>query len=88
MLPPELPTGAAGLSAFEINKARDLYVAKCAKCHRFYEPSDYSLEEWDSWMDKMSRKSRLNVDQEEQLSRYLGAFRRAEASGQSGVSED
>lgn len=80
-LPPVLPAGIAGLSEIEINNARKLYVAKCAKCHRFYDPADYSLAVWNSWMDKMSRKSKLEPGQEELLSRYLGAFRRRESSG-------
>ena len=75
LLPPDLPTGAAVVSDEEIRLARDLYVAKCAKCHRFYHPADYPEAEWTSWMKKMSRKSKLKPDEEELLSRYLVAFR-------------
>ena len=66
---------AAGLSAQEIADASHLYVAKCAKCHKFYHPAEYPQKEWDTWMRKMSRKSKLNPAQEELLKRYLGAFR-------------
>jgi len=66
---------AAGLSAQEAADATHLYVAKCAKCHKFYDPAEYTQKEWDMWMRKMSRKSKLKPAQEELLTRYLGAFR-------------
>jgi hypothetical protein len=66
---------AAGLSAQEVNDAHKLYVAKCARCHKFYNPAEYSDAAWHSWMSKMSRKARLKSDPQELLSRYLAAFR-------------
>ena len=56
------PNNAAG---------RKLYVAKCAKCHKFYDPAKYSDEEWKVWMVKMSKKSKLKPEQEQMLSRYI-----------------
>src|SRR5437870_664482 len=55
----------------ETTAARKLYVAKCAKCHKFYDPAKYSDEEWNVWMRKMSKKSKLKPEQEEMLSRYI-----------------
>ena len=78
LLPPALPEGATGISETEVSEARSLYVAKCAKCHRFHHPADYSAMEWDHWFKKMSRKSKLTLAQAELLSHYLGLFRRAE----------
>jgi cytochrome c553 len=75
LLPPPLPAGAAGLSDNEIAQARDLYVAKCAKCHGFHHPAEYTETNWNYWMTKMSRKSKLQADEEQLLSRYLAAFR-------------
>jgi nitrate/TMAO reductase-like tetraheme cytochrome c subunit len=66
---------AARLSAQEVSDANALYVVKCAKCHKFYDPADYSQKDWDVWMRKMSRKSKLKPAQDELLTRYLGAFR-------------
>lgn len=66
---------AAELSPTERKAAKDLYEIKCAKCHKFYEPTAYSPTEWDDWMKKMSRKSKLKPAQEELLTRYLGEFR-------------
>lgn len=66
---------AAGLSLQEVGGAAKLYTAKCARCHKFYDPAVYSDPEWRSWMKKMSKKARLKSDQEQLLSRYLEAFR-------------
>jgi mono/diheme cytochrome c family protein len=48
-----------------------LYVAKCAKCHKFYDPAKYSEADWQMWMTKMSKKAKLKPEQEEALSRYI-----------------
>lgn len=55
--------------------ARKVYVAKCAKCHKFYDPKAYSEEEWARWMQKMSVKSKLTREQADLLQRYLAEYR-------------
>ena len=69
--------GGAGLSAAEIVTARKLAALKCARCHKFYDPTNYSHAEWRSWMTKMSRKARLKPEQDELLSRFLEVVRTA-----------
>lgn len=59
------------------SEGRRLYIAKCAKCHKFYEPANYSADEWEMWMAKMSKKSRLKPEQEAELSRYIAQNLRA-----------
>jgi len=77
VLPPPLPPGAdAILSPADAEAGRKLYINKCARCHRFYEPAKYAAGEWETWMLKMSRKAKLKPAQEELLARYLGLFRR------------
>lgn len=61
--------------------ARQIYVAKCAKCHRFYEPNDYAESDWRVWMEKMKRKSKLKPKQAELLDRYLDAYRAGRLPG-------
>src|SRR5262249_13563450 len=51
--------------------ARRLYVSKCARCHKFYDPARYSDQQWEDWMTKMSRKAKLKPDQQLLLSRYI-----------------
>ena len=66
---------AVDLPASKRKTAEDLYNVKCAKCHKFYDPAAYSEKDWEMWMRKMSRKSKLKPEQEELLRRYLGEFR-------------
>lgn len=80
-LPPPLPPDTVGISRPEEWRARDLYAVKCANCHRFYPPANYTDADWSLWMDKMSRKAKLDPDQDQLLRRYLGAFRSLQASG-------
>lgn len=68
-------SGTNELTVKEFTAARKLYEAKCAKCHRFYEPKKYSEADWRTWMNKMSAKSKLKPDQEDLLKRYLDAYR-------------
>ncbi len=72
---------AADLSAKELTAARKTYVAKCARCHRFYEPKEYSEADWRVWMEKMNKKSKLKSEQASLLNRYLDAYRAGRLSG-------
>lgn len=67
--------GAAELSATEQAQARKLYNAKCARCHKFYDPARYSDAEWQQWMTKMNKKARVKGAQAALLGRYLDSFR-------------
>jgi len=75
-LPPPLPPGGELLISAETAAAgRKLYLMKCARCHKFYPPAQYSASEWQSWMDKMSRKAKLQPDQTALLTEYLDVYR-------------
>ena len=65
------------LSDADRSAAASLYKAKCARCHKFYDPAAYKQSEWDVWMQKMGKKSKLKPDQFDLLSRYLETFRAA-----------
>ena len=62
---------AEKLSTNDLAAARKLSAVKCAKCHKFYEPVDYSQAGWAEWMEKMRRKAKLKPEQFDLLSRYL-----------------
>jgi hypothetical protein len=65
------PAVAINLPPDDGSPGRKLYVAKCAKCHKFYDPAKYSDPEWQKWMVKMSKKSKLTPEQSEMLSQYI-----------------
>jgi cytochrome c553 len=72
---------AETLTTEEQKAARNLYVAKCAKCHRFYDPKVYSYPDWQTWLEKMNKKSKLKGDPASLLTRYLDAYRAGQLPG-------
>jgi mono/diheme cytochrome c family protein len=72
-----LARAAGGVSPSAENPAtgQKLYVAKCARCHKFYDPAAYDDARWRQWMEKMRDKARLNEVQYKQLSEYLRLVR-------------
>ena len=72
--------GSGDLSSEEAKAARKLYIGKCAKCHKLYDPGRYTDPQWDRWMKRMGDKARLKPDQRELLARYIQeTFRRPQA---------
>ena len=69
------PASGDELAPEDVAAGRKVYVAKCAKCHKFYEPKSYSEADWRRWMESMSRKAKLKTDQDERLRRYLDEYR-------------
>ena len=67
--------GAGQLASKERNTPRGLYENKCGKCHRLYEPKDYSEEEWRLWTTNMLLKAKPSPEQEKALRPYLEALR-------------
>ena len=56
-------------------KAQELYLLKCAKCHKLHDPSGYDDEAWDAWINKMRHKAHLSQEQFEKISRYCASLR-------------
>lgn len=69
------------LTESELKAARKIYVAKCAKCHKFYDPKNYGAADWEKWMDSMSRKSKLKSAQDAVLRKYLEEYRAGKIAG-------
>jgi|GEM_PF-2419550 len=70
---------AADLSEKELKEAKKIYLSKCAKCHEFYPPADYSKTEWDRWMVKMRKKSKLKPEQFDLVERYTETLRHSDS---------
>ena len=71
-------TGVASASStteIDATAGRKLYAAKCASCHKLYDPARYDEEKWKYWMVKMKRKARLSDKQYQQLADYLQTLR-------------
>src|ERR1041385_3625709 len=66
---------AGDLTDLERATAAKAYTSKCARCHKFYEPANYTASEWAMWMAKMKKKARLNSEQYSLLLRYTEQLR-------------
>lgn len=69
------PPPAPALTPPELAAGKKLCVAKCARCHKLYEPSRYDDKNWNGWMEKMKKKARLSDEQYKQLDGYLQTLR-------------
>ncbi len=69
-------TAAAELTPKETVAARKIYIAKCAKCHELYDPKAYGDADWATWLEKMSRKSKLKPEQIALLVGYTETLRK------------
>jgi mono/diheme cytochrome c family protein len=81
-----IPAAAKDPPSTESAAGQKIYVAKCAKCHKFYDPAKYSEADWQMWMTKMSKKSKLKPAQEAALSRYVAENLRPPKGGTNPVS--
>lgn len=71
VLPDAKGTAPVSTPAWDAQKAKKLYVAKCAGCHTLHKPSAYTRGEWKVWMDRMKKDVRLDPEQENAIRRYL-----------------
>jgi mono/diheme cytochrome c family protein len=65
------PASGTDTPSDPIAGGRKLYLAKCAKCHKFYDPAKYTDAEWAMWMQKMAKKARLKPEQKQLLFGYI-----------------
>ena len=56
-------------------EGKKIYERTCAKCHEFYPPANYSKAEWDKWMTKMRRKSKLKSADFDKMLEYTDTLR-------------
>ena len=62
-------------AADDMSAGKKLYTAKCARCHKFYDPTAYDEGKWIEWLGKMKLKAKLNDEQYAKLSSYLQSVR-------------
>jgi cytochrome c5 len=61
------------------NEGAKIYTRNCGKCHEFYPPSSYTQAEWDKWMVKMRRKSKLKPADFDRVQEFTQMLRNGEA---------
>ena len=60
------------------NEGAKIYTRNCGKCHEFYPPSNYTQAEWDKWMVKMRRKSKLKAADFDRVQEFTQLLRNGE----------
>jgi hypothetical protein len=77
----------SGMTPQSTTAARKLYTTKCMRCHKSYDPAEYSQRQWESWMMKMRKKARLSPEQDRLLSQDLEAYRAASALARTNITK-
>ena len=52
-----------------------LYEANCAKCHKLFDPSEFSAEEWKPIMVRMQVKAKISDAETAKIYAYLTALK-------------
>jgi mono/diheme cytochrome c family protein len=66
---------AARVSADDLVTGKKVYTSRCARCHKFYDPTAYDDAKWSEWMQKMKLKAKLSDAQYQQLTNYVTTLR-------------
>ena len=69
-----MAAAAADSSSVDV-AGQKIYVAKCARCHKLYNPLSYSDGDWDAWMPKMKKKAHLSDREYQALNAYVHDLR-------------
>lgn len=61
---PELPAGS-------LERGRQIYLSKCASCHRPIDPNKYTVEEWPAKIEEMNKEKRVDAESLELIEAYI-----------------
>lgn len=74
--------GKNGVHAEALQHGRDLYLARCTRCHNPMRIDRYSVSQWQGdILPDMSKRAKLNADETADLSAYVLAAHEAMAKG-------
>jgi hypothetical protein len=48
-------------------EGRRLFISKCNGCHKFHNPSEFTIAQWDSILIPMKLKAKLSEDQKDSI---------------------
>lgn len=72
--PPPSPSKAPEVVAAvsnDVAEGKDLYENNCAKCHKLYNPNDYSDQDWLPILERMKKKAKLSDMQHDKIYAYI-----------------
>lgn len=66
----EVKPAVAPLTA-ELAAGKTLYENNCAKCHKLFEPTDFSQKDWQPILVRMQKKAHLDDTQMAGINNYI-----------------
>jgi len=66
-----------GTTIDQLKQGYSIYSTKCVECHDMKNIQDFTLTDWPSIIEGMSRKAKLSPDQQNLVSHYILARREA-----------
>lgn len=55
----------------ELAEGKNLYENNCAKCHKLYNPKDFTLVEWTPILISMQKKANISDAEREKIFNYI-----------------
>jgi hypothetical protein len=60
-----------GTTVPDLERARELYVARCSRCHALHVPEQYPAAAWPQLIARMAPKAKLSVEERSEITRFL-----------------
>lgn len=54
-----------------VTAGKELFLAKCGKCHALKQPETFTSDRWTAIMERMAPKARLNEDEKKNVVAYV-----------------
>lgn len=58
-------------STEEIAQGKKLYADYCIKCHKTYNPSDFSAKKWNHIIPEMAKKAKIDTEKSDLILSYV-----------------
>src|SRR5438309_9799456 len=67
------PSKNAGkpVSLEELNQGHDIYTSNCGRCHKLFDPTQFSDNKWESVLPDMGKKSKITDEQLAKVKNYI-----------------
>ena len=52
-------------------EGRELFIGNCGKCHKLYNPTKFTNEEWRKNVNEMQKRAHITDEQKELVYQYL-----------------
>jgi len=61
-------------SLAELQQGKEIFSAKCGRCHKLPKPEKHQPEEWTKILEKMAPKAKLTADQKALVFKYISNY--------------